>query len=277
MGTQLIERGLKLGESCALWNIERPREVQAIHRAYREAGCDLITTNTFGGNRLTLSTHGLADHARDINSKGAANAREAAGEDGWVLGDVGPFGGFLAPAGDMTADALMEVFTAQLQGLKEGGVDGIMIETMVDPAEVAVAVQAARQMGDWPVIATYAFSRRDGAFRTLMGTTAERAMQAAIDSGADVVGANCGTALSPDDYAALAEELLTTAGDVPVIVQPNAGAPRMTGQGVTYPASPAEMAKLAAVLCGAGVKVIGGCCGTTPAHLRAMASAVRAG
>jgi 5-methyltetrahydrofolate--homocysteine methyltransferase len=272
MGTQLMERGLKPGQSGELWNIERAADVQAIHRAYLDAGCNLVTTNTFGGNRPTLSTHGLADHARDINSAGAAVAKAAVGNDGWVLGDVGPFGGFLEPAGDMTAAELEEIFATQLQGLKAGGADGIIIETMADPAEVAIAIKAAKQLGDWPVIATYAFSSGvGGVYRTMMGTTVERAVKAAVEAGADAVGANCGTAMSLEDYASLAKEILTAAAGVPVILQPNAGAPRMTPQGVKYQASDREMADLAALLRDAGVKVIGGCCGTTPEHLRAMA------
>jgi 5-methyltetrahydrofolate--homocysteine methyltransferase len=191
-----------------------------------------------------------------------------------VLGDVGPFGGFLEPVGDMTEDQLSEAFREQVDALKAGGADGIIVETMADPAEVAIAVRQARAAGDWPVVATYSFVRADGGFRTMMGTSVAQALAAAVEAGADVVGTNCGTDLALADYLQLAQQLVAAAGGVPVIVQPNAGSPQMIDGQASYRAAPGEMAALAGQLVRAGVRIIGGCCGTTPAHLKAMAAAV---
>jgi len=188
-----------------------------------------------------------------------------------VLGDVGPFGDFLEPLGDMTESELHTIFRAQIAALVEGGADAILVETMSDPAEVEVAVSAAKECGGLPVIATYAFQKSGPAeFRTMMGTSVEEAVERAIAAGAHIVGANCGTALSFPDYLELARQIVRAAGKTPVILQPNAGAPQVIGDQTVYCATPAEMAAIVAPLLEAGVRVIGGCCGTSPAHLTAM-------
>jgi 5-methyltetrahydrofolate--homocysteine methyltransferase len=284
MGTLLMARGLESGACGEAWNVERPGDVAAIHRSYVEAGCDLVITNTFGGTTGALERHGLAGRADALNLAGAAVARTAAGGRAVVLGDIGPFGGFLEPVGDAAEPDVRAMFDRQVAALRAGGADGIVVETMADPRELALAVRAARAAGDWPVVATYAFGRSgdggDGSagFRTMMGTTVEQAVGAAIDAGADVVGANCGSGLTLDDYLRLAAALVAAAGSTPVILQPNAGAPQATGGGAAaYAATPADMARLVGPLIGAGVRIIGGCCGTTPSHLRAMAAAARGG
>jgi 5-methyltetrahydrofolate--homocysteine methyltransferase len=278
MGTQLMARGLASGACGMLWNIERPAEVGGIHMAYRHAGCELITTNSFGGSRFALQLHGLADRVAELNRAAAQVARQAAGETGWVLGDVGPFGDFLEPVGDVTADELRAAFQAQITALLEGSADAILVETMSDPAEAVVGVEAAKACNkDIPVIVTYSFQKTaPGEFRTLMGTTAAEAMQRAIAAGADIVGTNCGTALSLDDYVELASQLAAAAGKTPVIVQPNAGSPHTENGRTIYKATPEEMAATTARLLKAGVRIVGGCCGTTPALLAAMSGAVRA-
>ncbi len=278
MGTQLLARGLRSGECGMLWNIDRPADVTAIHQAYRHAGCDLITTNSFGGSSFTLDRHGLAGRVAELNGAAARVARLAAGDQGWVLGDVGPFGDFLEPAGDITADELRDAFGVQIAALIEGGADAILVETMSDPAEAVVGVEAAKACAsDLPVIVTYAFQKTvQGEFRTMMGTTAAEAVRHAVSAGAEIVGANCGTALDLDDYVELAGQLVASAGGAAVIVQPNAGSPR-TENGLTiYDATPEEMAALATRLLAAGAQIVGGCCGTTPGHLAAMSRAVRA-
>jgi len=276
MGTQLIAAGLAPGESAALWNIDRPGVIENVHRRYRAAGCDLVTTNTFQACRQTLAMHGAADRVREVNLAAAANARRGGGDDAIVLGDVGPFGGFLEPVGDTTSRELLAIFVEQLEALHEGGADAAIIETMSDPNELAIAVKAATQVANWPVIATFAFQKgSDGTLRTMMGTTVEHAVNAALEAGADVVGTNCGTDMDLDDYLRLASQLVAVAVDrVPVIVQPNAGAPSTVGGQSVYPAMPDDMAELAARLVEIGVGVVGGCCGTTPDHLAAMAKAL---
>jgi 5-methyltetrahydrofolate--homocysteine methyltransferase len=276
MGTQLIARGLASGECGVLWNVERRDDVLAIHRAYRGAGCDLITTNTFGGSPSALARHGLEDRTSELNASAARLAAEAAGQSGFVLGDVGPFGDFLEPVGDTSVEQARDIFRRQIAGLLEGGSDAILVETMSDPAEVEVAVAAAKGAGAPAVIATYAFQRSaDGSFRTMMGNDVADSLGRARAAGADVVGANCGTSLTLEDYAALAAELVAGAQGTPVILQPNAGSPRMVGDSAVYDATPGDMAALVLRLLGAGVRIIGGCCGTTPAHLLAMAAVAR--
>lgn len=277
MGTQLIARGLASGECGVLWNVERREDVLAIHRAYRAAGCDLITTNTFGGSPSALARHGLEERAVELNMAAARLAAEAAGTWGFVLGDVGPFGDFLEPIGDTSIEQARDIFRCQIKGLLLGGSAAILVETMSDPAEVEVAVSAAREMGAPAVIATFAFQKSaDESFRTMMGNDVTDALRRAIAAGADVVGANCGTSMTLEDYLALARDLVTAAGEVPVILQPNAGSPRIEGEQTVYDATPGDMAALVPRLLEAGVRVIGGCCGTTPAHLKAMSAAVAA-
>ena len=277
MGTQLFARGLTGGECGMLWNVNRPADVESIHRAYREAGCDLITSNSFGGSRFALQLHGLADRVAELNRAAAQVARKGAGDNGWVLADVGPFGDFLEPVGDISADELREAFCNQIAALLEGGADAVLVETMSDPAEAVVGIEAAKLANPKiPVIATFAFSKTaPGEFRTMMGTTAAAAMQQVIAAGADIVGTNCGTGLSLNDYVDLAGQLVAAAGKVPVIVQPNAGSPRTENGRTVYDASPDEMAATALRLLRAGVRVVGGCCGTTPLHLASVARAVR--
>lgn len=276
MGTQLMARGLTTGACGELWNLQRPADVQAIHQLYRNAGSDLLTTNSFGAAAAGLGRHGVTDQVQAINTAAAQIARKVAGDSAWVLGDIGPFGGFLEPIGDTTPEQLMEMFVQQASALKAGGADAIIIETMSDPAEIAVAIHAAKSVANWPLIATYAFARSDSGFRTMMGTSVGEAVQAAIDAGADVVGANCGTSLSLDDYALLGTELVAAAGSVPVILQPNAGSPQVVDGKLIYAATPKDMAGHALRLLQAGVKIIGGCCGTTPDHIAAMAKAMSA-
>jgi len=274
MGTQLFSRGLTPGECGMRWNEERPSDVEAVHSAYAQAGCRLITTNSFGGTRSMLERHGFGDRVLDWNRRAAALARAAAGANGWVLGDVGPFGDFLEPLGDTTEEQLLGIFQEQIGALVEGGADAILVETMSDPAEAAAGVRAAKSVSALPVIVTYAFQKSAGEFRTMMGTPAREAILAALGAGADIVGANCGTDLSLDDYAVLAKELKAAAGTAPAILQPNAGAPKNTPEGICYDATPEEMAAAALRLREAGISIIGGCCGTTPAHLAAMARAL---
>ncbi len=276
MGTQLLARGLASGSCGMLWNVDRPDEVTGIHRAYRNAGCDLITTNSFGGSRFALEPHGLAERVADLNRAAAQVARAAAGNDAWVLGDVGPCGDFLEPVGDLTAEAVREAFRIQIAALLEGGADAILLETLSDPAEAVLGVEAARACSATvPVIVTYAFQKAGPTeFRTMMGTRVADAVHAALDAGAQIVGTNCGTALSLDDYVELAAQLVAAAGNAHVIVQPNAGSPRCENGRTYYDATPEEMAHTATRLLEVGVRIIGGCCGTHPAHLAAMSRAI---
>jgi len=270
MGTQLMEAGLAPGASGELWNLEQPDAIEAIHQRYRDAGSDLLTTNTFNGTRTALAKHGLEDRTVELNRAGAEAARKAAGEAAWVLADAGPCGDFLEPLGTMDPEQLLEIFSEQYSALRSGGADAALAETMTDPAEMAVAIRAAKAVADWPVVATFAFDKAGEDYRTMMGADAAAAIGAAVNSGADVVGANCGTSLDLEDYLRLAERLIEAAEGRPVILQPNAGSPQLQGDRQVFPAKPEDMARLTSSLLDAGVKVVGGCCGTTPEHLAAM-------
>jgi len=277
MGTQLLARGLASGDCGMLWNVDRSADIRAVHDAYHRAGCELITSNSFGGSASVLDPHGLADRVVELNRAAARIACDAAGKSGWVLGDVGPFGGFLEPLGEMTEDELEGIFRKQIEGLLEGGAHAVLVETMSDPAEAAVGVKAAKSCDPMvPVIVTYAFQKTaSGEFRTMMGTGVEDAVQSALEAGAQVVGANCGTSLDLDDYVELAKLIVAGANGAHVIIQPNAGAPRLEAERAVYDATPGQMAATAVRLLAAGVRIVGGCCGTSPEHLSAMSAAIK--
>jgi len=282
MGTQLMRAGLPAGACGVAWNVDNPDAVKGVHQRYRKSGCQCVTTNTFQGSREVLAQHGQAERTAELNLAAAQVARDAiasadgnqADQPGWVLGDCGPFGGFLEPLGTTTPEELLDIFTEQFNALHRGGADVALIETMSDPGEVALAIKAAKAVADWPVIATYAFQKSGDRFTTMMGVGVEDLIKQTIDAGADVVGANCGTELSLDDYRELAQQLVAAAGDTPVILQPNAGSPVMENGDLVYKATPDDMAALARDLADIGVRIIGGCCGTTPEHLQAMAAVV---
>ncbi len=272
MGTQLIARGLQPGEPPELWNVDRTDDVEDIHRAYRDAGCDIITTNTFGGSIPALTRHGLADREAELNGLGVRLARRAVGGSCHLLGDIGPLTGYLPPDQAGNEQQVYRLFRTHVMSLKRGGADGICIETIGDVAQMRLAVRAAKGVSYWPVIASYAFAAAsDGVFKTLSGESVESAIKTAIDAGADVVGANCGMGLLLKDYVSLAEQIKKIARKFPVFIKPNAGS---AASGDTPAATPAELAAIVRPLLDAGVQIIGGCCGTTPAHLAAMAAAM---
>jgi len=278
MGTLLMARGMASGACGMTWNVDRAEDVKAIHDSYRTAGSQLITTNSFGGSRFVLGGHGRGGNVRELNRAAAQVARSAAGDDAWVLGDVGPCGDFLEPVGDLTHDEVREGFREQIEALLEGGADAILVETMSDPAEMCLGIEASLACNpDVPVIATYAFQKiAGGGFRTMMGTPVDEAIRSAVDAGAKIVGANCGAGLDLDDYVSLCREIAAAAGDARVIIQPNAGAPQQVNGRTLYLATPEQMAETAERLMDAGAHIVGGCCGTTPEHLAAIARSVAA-
>jgi 5-methyltetrahydrofolate--homocysteine methyltransferase len=275
MGTQLQQAGLEPGGCGDLWNLDHPDRVLAIQQRYVEAGAEVVLTSTFGSNRYVLQRYDAADRVAPCNAAGAAIARQAAGDAAWVLGDIGPFGGFVAPLGDDTEDDVYDAFLAQARALVGGGVDGIVIETMTAVEEVAIAIRAARDAGAPAIIASMAFDRTKAGLRTMMGTTPEQAAAAMLAAGADALGANCGTGLQVADFADIARRYLAVAPGIVVMVEPNAGQPELDGDQVVYREPPAVLAGAVPMLIDAGVRVIGGCCGTTPEHIRALARAAR--
>lgn len=273
-GTELQAMGLAPGAAGEGWNLSAPEKVRLVHQRYLDAGADLLTTNTFGGTPLALAARGLGESAAELNRAGARLAREAAGERAFVLGDLGPCGGLLEPWGDVAVARASDSFRLQAAALLEGGADALLVETMSDPAEAALAVRAAREAGARLLIATFAFQRGPDGFRTMMGADVAGAVGSALEAGADVVGANCGTALSLDDYLRLTAELCAVAGNAPVLVQPNAGSPALQGGRVVYPTGPEAFAAAAPRLAAAGARMVGGCCGAGPAHIAAVKAAL---
>jgi methionine synthase I (cobalamin-dependent) len=274
MGTLLQEHGLDDGGSGELWNVDRPDEVAAFHEAYAEAGARILTTNTFGGTRPRLAMHGLADRVHELNRAGAEIATRVARAHGiLVAGDLGPTGELLAPLGTMDHDEARDIFAEQLAGLRDGGIDVVLVETMSDLAEVTAAVEAARQVvPDAPVIATLSF---DTNLRTMMGVRPADAVAALADAGVDAVGANCGR--GPGEMETIAAELSGARADgVLLVAQSNAGLPQLVGDRFEYDASPDELADHARALRDLGVDLVGACCGSTPAHIAAMGRALSA-
>ncbi len=272
MGTLLQEHGLDDGGSGELWNVERPDVVGSIHEAYAAAGARLLTTNTFGGTRPRLEMQGLGDRVHELNRAGAAIATEVARRHGaLVAGDLGPTGELLSPLGTMEPDQARSIFAEQLSGLRDGGIDVVLIETMSDLGEVGAAVAAAHEVvPDLPVIATLSF---DTNLRTMMGVSPADAVAALADLGVDAVGANCGR--GPEEMEVIAEQLtLARAADVLLVAQSNAGLPQLVGDRFEYDAPPDALAAHAVALRDLGVDLLGACCGSTPAHIAAMREAL---
>jgi 5-methyltetrahydrofolate--homocysteine methyltransferase len=276
MGTELQQAGLHVGECGDRWTLEHPDRLRAIHAAYVAAGSEAIITNSFGANRWVLGRYGLGDQVEEINRAAAAVAREAAGPGVAVLGDVGPCGGFLRPLGDVDPAVLLEEFTRQVRALLAGGVDGIIVETMTAVEELETAVRAAKAVGAPFVIASMAFDRMpNGGARTMMGVSPEQAARRALGAGADAVGANCGTRMATGDFAR-AVSAMRSVTDVPIIAQVNAGSPELVDGVAVYRLTPDEFAEGMREVVAAGANIVGGCCGTTPQHIAALARAVKA-
>ena len=268
MGTMLMAAGLKASESPELWNIEKPSLVTDIHRKYYEAGSDVVHTNTFGGNIIKLADRGLSDEMENINVEAAKLVGEACPTGKFVAGDIGPTGKLIKPLGDLVVEEAEEAFFRQAQALIKGGVDLISIETMFSLEEALAALRAAKRLGDVLVIAALTFNRTKKGFFTMMGEGVKQAVSAFEAAGADVIASNC--SLGSRDMIDLTKEL-RAATRKPILIQPNAGKP-VTQKGVTfYQQTPAEFAQDGKEIGNFGADMIGGCCGTNPEFIRALA------
>jgi 5-methyltetrahydrofolate--homocysteine methyltransferase len=276
MGTLLQARGLQPGECPELWCVERPDDVRDVHRAYRAAGSDIAECNSFGGSRYKLRHYGLEGRATEINRAAAAVARDVAGTTQHVLGSVGPTGEFMEPYGSETEQAFVDAFVEQIAALRDGGADAVILETMTGVEEVAAAIRAARDVGDLAVLASFTFApQAGGGYATMMGVTPEQAAERAVTAGADVVGANCGT--GPGPMVEVIRRMRAAVSGVPILAMPNAGMPVLEEGRTVFRETPQQMADSARRLVEAGATIIGGCCGTTAAHIRAMREAVKKG
>ena len=276
MGTQLMLAGLAQGNCGEAWNLTHPEKVLAIQRRYAEAGSDCILTNTFGGSRIMLNRHGHADKVVEINRAAVAIAREAFGAGaGYVIGDIGPFGGLMEPYGDFTEAQVREAFEEQARALVDAGADAILIETQTSLEELTLGIQAAKQAGAPCIIGSMAYDvTLDGStFRTMMGVDPERAAACMRERGADIVALNCGTGMDME-RARQAVVRYKRVTDLPVMAQPNAGQPKLVEMRVIYDETPQQMVRGVVPLLEAGVNILGACCGSSPDHIRAFRGAM---
>jgi len=271
MGTMLFAEGLQFGDPPEVWNLAHPDVVRRVHRGYIDAGSRIILTNTFGGNRKRLALHGLEDRVEELNRTAAILLRaevDAAGGRALVAGDIGPSGEILAPVGTLQAAEAVDVFAEQAAALIAGGVDLIWIETMSDLGEIKAAIDGVRRASpDIPLVTTMTFDTRG---HTMMGVSPERAAAALWSWGADAIGGNCGN--GPDELLHVVERMHAAVPEALVVAKSNAGMPRLVAMRAVYESAPADYAALVADMHAAGARILGGCCGTTPDHLEAIAA-----
>jgi len=274
MGTQLMLAGLEQGNCGEDWNLTHPDRVLAIQRRYADAGSDCLLTNTFGASRIMLNRHSNGNKVVEINRAAVDIARAAFGSRngyGIIIGDIGPFGGLLEPFGDFSESEVRDAFSEQAQALVEAGADAIIIETQTSLEELLLGINAAQEAGATCIIGSMAYDvTRDGStFRTMMGVDPERAARTMQDNGVDIVALNCGTGMDME-RARQAVERYKQVTHLPVMVQPNAGQPKLVDMTVVYDETPAQMAAGVAPLLKAGANIIGACCGSTPEHIHAF-------
>jgi 5-methyltetrahydrofolate--homocysteine methyltransferase len=270
MGTQLAEAGLEMGGQTS---ISHPDTVLAIHRQYVECGVDVLITNTLTMNRVNIESHNIGVDVREVNLAGAKLARAAVRKGQYVLGDISSTGKMLKPYGDLLEEDAYAAFKEQAMILAEGGVDGFIIETMFDLREALCALRACKEASDLPVIASIAFNTVKNGGRTIMGNSAQDCGQALAKAGACAVGANCGS-LDPFQMAEIVSKM-REATSLPVLAQPNAGKPRFVENRTVFDMSPSDFAAGIYQCLQAGAGLIGGCCGTSPAHIKAIAELLR--
>lgn len=272
-GTFLQAKGLQPGECPELWNINKSDDVLDIANGYIEAGSDMIETNSFGGSRFKLANYGLADKVYEINKAAAEISRQAAGPDKYVLGSIGPTGKILM-MGEVSAEELYDAFKEQAIALEAGGADAILIETMTDLEEAIQAIKAAKENTQCEVFCTMTFDKTvNNDFRSMMGVSPTDMVNQIIEAGAELIGANCGNGIK--DMVSIVKEIRSNSDDIPVLIHANAGMPVYKDGETVFPETPDEMASVAEELIQAGANIIGGCCGTTPAHISKLAKIVQ--
>lgn len=275
MGSLLIEAGIPQGTASELWNADMPDKIAAIYQAYIDAGAQIFLTNSFGGSKFRLEKHDLGGRVAELNRAAAEIAREVAGKADhivFVAGSMGPTGELMEPYGPLTPEQARDGFAEQAQALAEGGVDLLWVETMSDLDEAKAALEGIRSVVDLPFTVTMTFESRG---RTMMGVTPEAALEALLPYGPIAIGGNCGN--GPDEIEGVIEHMAAVRPPVPLIAKSNAGMPRLDGDQVVYDATPEVMAEHAVRVREMGARLIGGCCGNTPAHVSAMYAALRAG
>jgi methionine synthase I (cobalamin-dependent) len=273
-GTEMQRRGAAMGEVCDFWNLSHPDRVESVARAYVDAGAQVILTNTFGSNRIALAKHDAADQAASLSRAGAAMSKRAAAGKAYVFGSLGPCGKMVM-MGEVSPADVEASYGEQAAALAAGGADALVIETQSDLAEAEAALRGCLAACDLPVGITFTFDSGVNKDRTMMGATVAQAHDVAVRGGASFVGANCGAGI--ETFVPLAAAFTACGGDLPIWVKGNAGQPELDENNqCVYRAEPQLYADLVGPLLDAGARFIGGCCGSTPAHVAAIAAAMRA-
>jgi 5-methyltetrahydrofolate--homocysteine methyltransferase len=272
-GTEYQRRGLAVGSPPELWNLTKPEVVKQIHREYIEAGSQVVTTNTFGGNRIRLRAGGIEKEILTINRQAVEIALSAADGKALVAGSIGPLGAIIEPFGETTREQARQVFLEQAKLLLENGVHLIVIETMISLEEAIIALKAAREAGATTISVTMTFDRTPDGPRTPFGESPSNVALALAAEGADIVGSNCGCSF--DIMRSVAREMKSSVS-TPILVQPNAGIPTIASSGIHYPETPPGYGIFVSEMLSLGVEYIGGCCGTTSEHIAEAARVIRA-
>lgn len=273
MGTVLFNSGLEHGDPPELWNLENPEGVAAVHRAYLEAGAQVLLTNTFGGSRHRLALHNAQDQVEQANSAAVEICKQVVSENGHeviIAGDIGPSGQVLTPYGELPFEDAVDAFVEQASALIHAGVDVIWIETMSDLEEVRAAVEATRQVSaDIPIVTTMTFDTHG---HTMMGVSPERAIDTLSSFNPTALGGNCGN--GPEEIVQVIEKMHTINPQTRLVAKANAGVPELVDGRAVYRATPQRMAEYAVKVYQVGARIIGGCCGSTPDHIRAISGAL---
>lgn len=270
-GTELQKMGLPAGGCAEEWNASHPEQVKQLIRNYCQAGADLVLSNSFGGTRFRLARHGYSERVAELNAAAARLSKEVAVDFGaYVVASVGPTGEFVEPLGLITEDEMYGAFKEQIAALKAGGADAVVIETVFALEEILLAIKAAKDV-DMVCFATMTFDPGAQGFKTMMGVSVEQAARALDESGADVIGTNCGNGV--ENMVKIVTEMRAYTKK-PILVHSNAGLPQLVQGQVTYRESPEIMSAKVRDLIAAGANIVGGCCGTTPDHIRAFRQVV---
>jgi len=274
-GTFLQAKGLQPGECPESWNVTHPDDVRDVAAAYVAVGSDMVESDSFGGTYYKLKEFGLGDKVAEYNKAAAKISKEAIGDKGYVIASVGPTGQIVEDeGGDVTEEDLYNAFKEQVVALAEGGADALCIETMSSVAEAVQAIKAGKENTNLTIICTFTFEPGANGFRSMMGVTPARAAEECVAAGADIIGANCGNGIA--NMIEITKELRAAAPNTPILIHANAGMPVFEGGTTVFKETPEDMAARVAELIAAGANIIGGCCGTNPNHIAAMAKAAKA-
>jgi 5-methyltetrahydrofolate--homocysteine methyltransferase len=268
MGTFLQKNGLQVGECPEEWNISHPEVVKGIHKSYYDAGSDCVETNSFGGTKVKLSKFGMGDRVYEFNKRAAELAKEVCPDGKFVAASIGSTGEMLEPYGEFSQQECYDNYAEQVVALKDGGVDVLCIETMMDLEEAKIALKAAKENSKLPVVVSMTYNQTPNGYKTLMGNSIPQIVKGLMAGGADIIGTNCGNGI--ENMVEILKEYRASAPNMLYLVQPNAGLPEVVGEKTIYKETPEIMKAKVVSLISVGLNILGGCCGTTPDHITAF-------